>query len=87
MSGFSASKALDLPSGFTSLNQFERVTIQAIGQAIWYRQDSGTASTSNGNKGAVGDVITIEDPSSLRIIEDAASATVQVTYFYRAGSV
>lgn len=87
LSGLSSATSLSVPTGYTSLNQFERVTIQSRTQAIYYTEDGTTPTSTAGKDGAVGDVITIEDPANLKILEATASATVEVTFYAREGTL
>lgn len=86
LTSLAASTALTVPSGFTSLSQFELVEIQPRTQNIYYTVDGSTPTSAVGRDGFIGDVIPIEDPANLKIIEAAASASVEVWFYTRQGT-
>lgn len=86
MTTLSSAIGLTAPTGYT-LNQFELVTIQPRGQNIYYTEDGTTPTSTAGKDGYVGDVIPIEDPGNLKVLESAASASMEVTYYARRGSL
>lgn len=87
VTGLSSAQSLTVPTGYSSLDQFECVTIQARTQAIYYTEDGSTPTSTVGKDGATGVVITIEDPANLKMLEAAASASVEVTFYARKGTV
>jgi hypothetical protein len=86
LTSLAAATGLTVPSGFNSLNQFELVEIQPRSQNIYYTVDGSTPTSTVGRDGFIGDVIPIEDPANLKIIEAAASASVEVWFYIRQGT-
>lgn len=63
----------------------KKALVTVTGQPCRYRVDGGTPTTTVGNVLAVNDGVLLtrfEQIESFRIIETAASASVQVTYFF-----
>jgi hypothetical protein len=76
ISGLSAATALTVPAGA------KRALVQVLTQNVYYRDDGGTVSTTNGMRLDVGGMYLFNDNlSALRFIQEASTAELRILYY------